>query len=128
MVRSRPSALALRLLLAACALLGGLDLHVLEFGAAPAAAAQPAAESAGAGAQVHDDDCQHREHLPPDHDAHDCTLCKASATSATGLLAHVLDHAQPPLVVARLAARSRHAPPALAAGLLGARGPPGPDA
>lgn len=126
MSRPRRTALLLRLLLAACALLAGLDLHVLEFGSAPALAAQHLAD--GSGAQIHDNDCQHREHIPPDHDGHECTLCKAGATRATGVLPRAVVHAQPQRVATHAASAAAHTPSPLAAGNLGARGPPATDA
>jgi hypothetical protein len=63
MTTARAPAVLLRLLLAACALLGGLDVHGLEPGLAAPAAGAPD----GGGPQAHGEDCSHREGVVPPH-------------------------------------------------------------
>ncbi|MBM3985089.1 MAG: hypothetical protein FJ296_05275 [Planctomycetes bacterium] len=120
---ARAPAVLLRLLLAGCALLGGLDLHGLEVGFAAHAAGAPD----GGEPQAHGEDCSHREHVGPPH-AHDCMVCKAAASRGAML---------PPAAAARLGdVVVRRALDAGAlpfartgrTGTLGARGPPGPEA
>jgi len=123
MATLRMRSLMLRLLLAACALLAGVDVHLLEF-------ASPSAHeaTAAAGIEAHGDSCPHREHVPPAHSAHDCLLCKTGAARATGL--------QPDVAVRPVAMRSAWVtarivalrPASCVFGSLGARGPPGTDA
>ena len=116
----RKALVALRLLLAACALLAGLDLHAMEFDA-PSGAIAEADGQLG----LHGEDCSHREHVPAAHDTHSCVACKAGAARAHGLPPEQKTHAPD---APSLLADAAQAPRALVApqrGTLGARGPPG---
>jgi len=124
--RLRPSAVVSRLLLAAVALLAGLDLHALDaHGSVPHA---PDVQEAAHDGRVdlHGHDCSHREHLPPAHHAHGCVLCKAGPARGDTLapLAAAVQAAPRPEGVARGAAVVLRT--GCAGGVLGARGPPGP--
>lgn len=110
----------LRLLLAAGALLAGLDLHALEVWGPAGTQQVPDSQ-----VQVHADGCPHHEHLQPAHDAHGCVACKAGATRAAGLLPDVAVRPARAQLVTSCSARTQVAPAPLPGGQLGARGPPG---
>ena len=119
----RSTTQALRLLLAACALLAGLDLHAMTF-TAPTGAVAAASGEPG----LHGEGCSHREHVPPVHDTHHCVACKAGAAGAAGQLPGVTAHVEPAVRLTFAPAQAPHAPAAPLRGTLGARGPPGTTA
>jgi hypothetical protein len=114
---------ALRLLLAACALVAGLDLHVMEF-----TARTEAVELASGEPGLHGEGCSHREHVPPVHDPHHCVACKAGAAGAAGQLPGSTAHVEPAVRLTLAPAQAPRAPAAPLHGMLGARGPPGTTA
>jgi hypothetical protein len=115
----RSIASALRLLLASCALLAGLDLHAMDFTAPSGVIADADGQPA-----VHGEGCSHREHVPPVHDTHHCVACKAGAAGATGQVPGVTAHAEPAVRLTIAAAQAARAPASPLRGTLGARGPP----
>ncbi len=117
------STLLLRLLLAAGALLGGLDVHGLELGPAAHGAAAPD----GGGPQAHGEDCSHRDGIIPPH-THDCMACKAGAARAMALPLGAASRLADVRSVCRPADGASLAPRTRVPGTLGARGPPGPEA
>jgi hypothetical protein len=116
----RKALAALQLLLAACALLAGLDLHALEF-AAPAGAVA----AADGQLSLHGEDCHHREHVPATHDTHHCVACKVGVARAHGLPPAAAMHAPDAPSALAEAAQAPRAAVAPQRGTLGARGPPG---
>jgi len=120
----RSTTQALRLLLAACALLAGLDLHAMVFTAPTGAVAAAADGQPG----LHGEGCSHREHVPPVHDTHHCVACKAGAAGAAGQLPGVTAHVEPAARLTFARAQATHVPAAPLRGTLGARGPPGTTA
>lgn len=117
-------AVACRLLLAASALLAGLDLHALESTVEAPHAPGLARATFDGRLDLHGDDCSHREHVPARHHAHDCALCHAGAARSETLA----PQAGPEVGAARPGQAVRDVervlPPVRRGGVLGARGPP----
>jgi hypothetical protein len=116
----RQAHVALLLLLAACAVFAGLDLHAMQF-VAPTGATAAATGQAG----LHGEGCSHRGHVPPVHDSHHCVHCKAGTARANGLPPAARVAAGSTRCIAAVVAQAPRAPAAQRHGTLGARGPPG---
>jgi hypothetical protein len=114
------TAILLRLLLAAGALVAGLDLHAFEV----RAVAGPQ-EAPGEGIQAHGNDCPHHEHAPDGHDPHGCVACKAGAARAEGLPPDATVRPALASHETRFDTHARIRPARVPGGTLGARGPPG---